>query len=65
MLDAMAWWTGVVVWGVVGVWGALELVDFIIDRVLAGMGLKREFLQWVWDRYRHRRDGVERRKPAD
>lgn len=54
MLDQFFWWSGLVAWIALGTVGGLFLSDVLLDHVMASVRLKREFLEWAWQRTRER-----------
>lgn len=56
MLDAFFWWSGLAAWFAFGCIGILFLSDVMLDTVMASVRLKREFLQWAWERTRKKKN---------
>lgn len=54
MLDAFLWWSGLIAWIGFGLLGLLFLSDAMLDTVMQSVKLKREFLEWAWERTRKR-----------
>lgn len=53
-MNDFLWWSGAIGWGFLGVCGLFELGGMAIDRIVDGLGVKKEFLAFAWDRMKRR-----------
>lgn len=53
-MNDFLWWSGLVAWGLLGICGLFEVGDLAINRIAVGLGLKKEFLAFAWDRMKRR-----------
>lgn len=65
MLDTFFWWSGLFWWVVLGLVGALFLSDMLLDNVMQSVKLKREFLEWAWQRTRAKAQARGQRIPGN
>lgn len=54
-MDNALWWSGLISWITLGVFGLWVLIDWVLEYTLASFRFKKAFLEWSWEQIKAKR----------